>query len=367
MKTIDFANLKQEYLIHRKEIDRAIKETLESAQFIMGEGVEKFERELENFVGCKYAITCSSGTSALILALMALDIKSGDEIITTSFSFFASAEAITLVGAKPIFIDINPQTFNLNEKYITQAITPKTRAIVAVSLFGQTPDMDIINAIAKKYNLFVIEDGAQSFGASFKNKKSGNLCTIGTTSFFPAKPLGCFGDGGALFCNDDFLSEKIKALRIHGQIKRYTHKYIGISARMDTLQANILSIKLKYFHEKILKRQEIAKLYFQLLQELPLQLPTISSECSSTFAQFSILSKKRDALQFFLKQKNIPTAIHYPIPLHLQEAFQYLGYSQSDFPCAQKCANEILSLPINPYLKEEEIRYISDSIKEFYG
>lgn len=364
---IDFANLKQEYLAHRKEIDQAIKDTLESAHFIMGDGIEKFERELEDFVGCKYAITCSSGTSALILALMALDIKPNDEIITTSFSFFASAEAIALVGAKPIFVDINPQTFNLDEKYITQAITPKTRAIIAVSLFGQIPNINIINDIAKKYHLSVIEDGAQSFGASFCGKKSGNLCTIGTTSFFPAKPLGCFGDGGALFCNDDFLSEKIKALRIHGQTKRYTHKYIGIGARMDTLQANVLRVKLKYFQEKIFKRQEIAKLYFHLLQNLPLQLPTITPECSSTFAQFSILNKQRDALQKFLKQKNIPTAIHYPIPLHLQEAFSYLNYSKDDFPYAQKCANEILSLPINPYLKKEEIEYISDSIKEFYG
>ncbi|WP_104697794.1 MULTISPECIES: DegT/DnrJ/EryC1/StrS family aminotransferase [unclassified Helicobacter] len=363
---IDFANLNLEYQEHQEEINQAISKTLQSSQFIMGEAIEQLEHNLKNFVGCKYAITCSSGTSALLLALMALGIKQGDEVITTDFSFFASAEMIAFLGAKPVFIDINPKTFNLNEELIAQSITKKTKAILVVSLFGQTPNMDFINQIASQYNLPVIEDGAQSFGATYKNKKSGNLCTIGTTSFFPAKPLGCFGDGGAIFCNDESLSKKIASLRLHGQKQRYYHSQIGISARLDALQANILNVKLKYFSQKIQKRQEVANLYFKLLKDLPIQLPIISNQHSSTFAQFSILSTHRDALQKFLKQKAIPTAIHYPLPLHHQEAFNYLHFDDKNFPNAIYCSKNILSLPLNPYLQTEEIEYICNSIRNFY-
>ena len=364
--TIDFANLKQDYLAHQEEINQAIASTLNSAQFILGEAVEKLESELTDFVGCKYATTCSSGTSALLLALMALGIKSGDEVLTTSFSFFATAEVIALLGAKPVFVDIYPDTFNLNPSLLESHITPRTKAIIAVSLFGQTSDMDTINSIAQKHSIPVIEDGAQSFGATYKGKKSGNLSTIGITSFFPAKPLGCFGDGGAIFCNDEILDSKLKSLRNHGQTERYKHHYIGLCARLDTLQASILSIKLKHFPDKLAKRQEAARLYSQELKNLPLTLPTIKEGYTSSFAQFSILEEKREALLTHLKAAQIPTAIHYPTPLPHQEAFAYLNIQES-FPHASRVASHILSLPLNPYLSQEEVLYICKNIKDFYA
>lgn len=359
---IDFANLNKAHQQYANEIDEAIKKTIEKSQFIMGEEVQTLENELANFTNAKYVLTCSSGTSALLLAMLASEIKPGDEIITTPFSFIAAAEMIAFLGAKPVFIDIDPFNFTLNPSLISSAITTKTKAIIPVSLFGQPSDMDSINAIAKKHNLIVIEDGAQSFGAVYKNKKSCNLSPIATTSFFPAKPLGCYGDGGAVFCNDEEIAHKIKSLRVHGQIKRYEHSYIGIGARLDEIQAAILRVKLKHYPSQIDARIEVAKLYEKHLKNPEIILPSIAKETQSVYAQYSILYKNREALECKLKQNNIPYAIHYPLPLHLQPCFKYLDYKKGDFPIAEEISQKILSLPINPYLSEDEIKYIAGVI-----
>lgn len=359
---IDFANLKKAHQEYADEIDGAIKKIIEKSQFIMGEEVEALEDELANFTNAKYALTCSSGTSALLLAMLASQIKPNDEVITTPFSFIAAAEMIAFLGAKPVFIDIDPLTFTLNPSLISSAITSKTKAIIPVSLFGQPSDMDSINNIAKKHNLIVIEDGAQSFGAIYKNKKSCNLSPIATTSFFPAKPLGCYGDGGAVFCNDEHIAHKIKSLRVHGQIKRYEHSYIGIGARLDSIQAAILRVKLKHYYSQINARMQVAKLYEKYLKNPEIILPSIAKETQSVYAQYSILCENRGALEYQLKQNNIPYAIHYPLPLHLQPCFTYLGYKKGDFVVAEEISEKILSLPMNPYLTEDEIKYIAGVI-----
>ena len=360
---IDFANLQKDYQLHKSEIDNAIQNVLNKSNYIMGEDVSLLEKELEDFSGAKYAVSCSSGTDALILAMMAIDIKPGDEIITTPFTFIATAETIAFLKAKPVFVDIDEKTYNIDVTKIEEKITSKTKAIIPVSLFGQIADMDKINEIANKYNLTVIEDGAQSFGATYKGKKSCNLSKLATTSFFPAKPLGCFGDGGAVFTDNYELAEKIKSLRLHGQSKRYYHKYIGIGGRLDTIQATVLRIKLKYFNENIKLRNKVVELYNTLSSRASdIVLPFIEDYNTSTYAQYSIRVKNRDKLQLKLKENGIPTAVHYPIPLHLQEAFRYLGYKKGDFPVAEMISNEIMSLPMNPYLSNDEIGFICGKI-----
>jgi len=360
---IDFANLQKDYQLHKSEIDNAIQNVLNKSNYIMGEDVSLLEKELEDFSGAKYAVSCSSGTDALILAMMAIDIKPGDEIITTPFTFIATAETIAFLKAKPVFVDIDEKTYNIDVTKIEEKITSKTKAIIPVSLFGQIADMDKINEIANKYNLTVIEDGAQSFGATYKGKKSCNLSKLATTSFFPAKPLGCFGDGGAVFTDNYELAEKIKALRLHGQSKRYHHKYIGVGGRLDTIQAAVLRIKLKYFNENIKLRNKVVELYNTLSSRASdIVLPFIEDYNTSTYAQYSIRVKNRDKLQLKLKENGIPTAVHYPIPLHLQEAFRYLGYKKGDFAVAEMISNEIMSLPMNPYLSNDEIGFICGKI-----
>ncbi len=356
---IDFANLKKQYIIMEKEIKEKIENILNNCRFIMGKEVEELEEKLKHFTGNKYAICVSSGTDALMIALLVSGIKEGDEVITTPFTFIATAEVISFLGAKPVFVDIESETYNIDVEKIEDKITEKTKAIIPVSLYGQPCDMDEINNIASKYGLIVIEDAAQSFGAEYKGKKSCNLSDIGCTSFFPAKPLGCYGDGGAIFTNNKEIAEKSKSIRIHGQIKRYVHKYIGLNARLDTIQAAILLVKLKYFPEEIKKRQEVAENYIRLLKENKnIILPKVKKDRKSVWAQFSIRVNDRDNIKDELLKNGIPCAIHYPMPLHLQECFSYLGYEKGDFPVAEKVSQEILSLPMNPYLTIEEQEYI---------
>lgn len=359
---IDFANLATMHAEYADEIQSAIQKVLKNAQFIMGEEVESLENELCKFIDSNYSIACSSGTSALLLILLALDIQKGDEVITTPFSFVAAAEIIALLGARPVFTDIDPLTFHINPAHIESLVTPKTKAIIPVSLFGQPCDMQTIGAIAKKHCLVLIEDAAQSFGARYKNKKSANLSELSITSFFPTKPLGCYGDGGAIFCKDKNLSEKIKSLRLHGQKKRYQHDLIGINSRLDTIQAAVLRIKLKYYHSQIIARQNVAAQYAKYLKNKFLTLPYIAQDRESIYAQYSVLSPDRELLENILSQNNIPYAIHYPKPLHLQECFKYLGYKKGDFPIAEDISKKILSLPMNAYLSEKEIAFIAKSI-----
>ena len=360
MMQIDFAKLQYQYQLYKEEIDSAIQAVLDKSNYIMGEEVQELEESLQSFTGAKHAITCSSGTDALLLAMMALDIKQGDEIITSPFTFIATAETIALLGAKPVFVDIDERTYNINAKKIEEKITSKTKAIISVSLYGQPSDMDAIEAIASKYNLKVIIDGAQSFGSTYKEKTDSSLGDISTTSFFPAKPLGCFGDGGAVFTNSDVLAEKLKSLRVHGQSKRYYHKYIGMGGRMDTLQCAIVNVKLKYYKKDLELRQQVAARYNQLLVKKDLIPPFIDASVTSAWAQYSVRVNNRDFVQERLQTRGIPTAIHYPMPLHLQECFEYLKYSKGDFPISEKVAQEILSLPMNPYMTEDEIKYVSE-------
>ena len=359
---IDFANLQLQYQKYKVDIDANIQAVLNKSNYIMGEEVYELERVLEGFTGAKHAITCSSGTDALLLAMMAMDIQPNDEIITTPFTFIATAETIALTKAKPVFVDIESDTFNINANLIEVAITDKTRAIMPVSLYGQPADMDTIQAIANKHNLKVIVDGAQSFGSTYKDKTDSNLGDISTTSFFPAKPLGCYGDGGAVFTNDEKLAHKMKSLRVHGQSKRYHHKYIGMGGRLDTIQAAVLNVKLKYYEKDLALRQEVASKYTEALKDKDLILPFIDKNSTSSYAQYSVRVKDRDEVQSKLKENGIPTAVHYPMPLHLQECFAYLNYSKGDFPISEMISKEIISLPMNPYVTDEEIEYITKEL-----
>jgi UDP-2-acetamido-2-deoxy-ribo-hexuluronate aminotransferase len=359
---IDFANLRYQHNLYKQEIESAVTDVMRQCNFIMGEPVKTLEKNLEEFTGAKHAITCSSGTDALLLAMMALDIEPDDEIITTPFTFIATAETIAFLKAKPVFVDIDEKTYNIDPSKIEQKITDKTKAIMPVSLYGQPPNLDDIQVIADKHNLKVIIDGAQSFGSTYKGKTDSNLGDISTTSFFPAKPLGCYGDGGAIFTNDDALAEKMRSLRVHGQSKSYHHLHIGCGGRMDTLQCAIVDIKLKHYKKDLALRQEVAQKYTKTLANKDLILPFIDENSRSVFAQYSIRVKNRDELQAKLKEQGIPTAVHYPMPLHLQECFRYLGYKKGEFPISEIVSNEIMSLPMNPYVSDEEIEYICSFI-----
>ena len=359
---IDFANLKIQHNLYKEEIEEAILKVARDCNFIMGSQIDELERNLEKFTGAKYAISCSSGTDALLLAMMALDIQPDDEIITTPFTFFATAETIAFLKAKPVFVDIDEQTYNIDPKRIEEKISSKTKAIISVSLYGQPCDMDEINQIAKKYNLKVIVDGAQSFGSTYKGISDSNLGDISCTSFFPAKPLGCYGDGGALFTNNKQLATKIQSLRLHGQSIRYHHQYIGMGGRLDTIQAAVLNVKLKYYPKDLKLRQDVAAKYTQALNAKNIETPFVKNDRTSAWAQYSIRVENRTELQTKLQNLGIPTAVHYPMPLHVQECFKYLNLKEGDFPISEKVSKEIMSLPMNPYVTDEEIEFIVGSL-----
>lgn len=361
---INFIDLQAQYRAYKEDIDREIGEVLSSAQFIGGPKLQKLEAELSAYSGAAHAIGCSSGTDALLLALMALDVKTGDEVITSPFTFIATAEVIAFLGAKAVFVDIDEATYNIDANRIEDAITDRTKAIIPVSLYGQCADMDAINAVADKHKLPVIEDACQSFGASYKGKKSCNLSTIGCTSFFPSKPLGAYGDGGALFTSDDALAEKIRMLLNHGQNERYKHKYIGINGRLDAIQAAVLGVKLSHFDDEVEARERIGMAYSEKLAECNVVTPVIAEERTSVYAQYSVRVKNRETVSKALNEKGIPTAVHYPMPLHLQEAFAPLGYKKGDFPVSERVSEEIMSLPMSPYLSEEQQDVIVLALKE---
>lgn len=318
---------------------------------------------MQKFTGAKYAITCSSGTDALLLALMAIDIQPGDEVITTPFTWISTGEMIALLKAKPVFVDIEPDTYNIDANLIEKVITKKTKAIMPVSLYGQPAHMDIIQAIADKHNLKVIIDGAQSFGSTYNDKTDSNLGNISTTSFFPSKPLGCYGDGDAVFTNNKEYAKKMKLLRVHGQNKKYHHQYIGIGGRLDTLQASILLAKLPTFKKELTDRQKVADLYTKELSKT-FQTSIIKKNRTSAWAQYTLRVQNRDNFQLKLKEEGIPTSVFYPIPLHLQECFKYLNYKQSDFPVSDEASKEVLSIPMNPFLRHEQLNYIILNIQK---
>lgn len=360
---INFIDLQAQYKKYEKEINSEVLEVFASAQFIGGEKLNSLEKNLAVYTGAKHAIGCSSGTDALLLALMALDIGVGDEVITTPFTFIATAEVVALLGAKSVFVDIDEESYNIDPSKIEAAITKKTKAIIPVSLYGQCADMEAINNIAKKYSITVIEDACQSFGATYRGKKSCNLSTISCTSFFPSKPLGAYGDGGAIFTDNDELAAKMRMLLNHGQNERYKHKYIGINGRLDAVQAAILNVKLKHFEEEVRLRDEIGSRYSDLLEDADVITPNIAEASTSVYAQYSIRVKDREAMVEKLSKLGVPTAVHYPVPLHMQEAFKDLGYSTGDFPISELVSKEIMSLPMSAYLSEAEQDFVVQAIK----
>lgn len=364
---IRFIDLKQQYSQLKDEINVGIQKVLDHGQYILGPEVTEAEEKLAKFVGSKHALTCGNGTDALVLALMAFDLQPGDEVIIPGFSFFATAEVVSFLKAKPVFVDVEKDTALIDVAKIEAAITPKTKGIMPVSLYGQISDMKAINEIAEKHGLFVIEDAAQSFGAELDSTKSCNLSHIACTSFFPAKPLGVYGDGGACFTSNPDLHEKMRRLRMHGEASRYSHHHIGMNARFDTIQAAVLLPKLAVYPQEIESRQKIATRYDKLFMELnDFVTPTaIKPGRKSVYAQYTLLVKDREKLQEFLKEKNIPTAVHYPKPMYKQPVYEKDYASLSLENCEYLAAN-VMSLPMHPYLDEETQNYIVQGIREFY-
>ena len=366
---IEFLDLKKQYKFIKKEIDTAINNVLKSGNFIGGKEVEKLEQEIAKFCKAKYTVGVNSGTDALFLSLVALGIGRGDEVITSPFTFIATGEIITNTGAKPVFVDIEPGSFNIDPFKIEKAITQKTKAIIPVHLFGQMADMDIIMRIARRYNLKVIEDAAQAIGAEYKGKKAGTWGDLGCFSFFPSKNLGAYGDGGMVITNNKKLAEKIHLLRNHGSDpkNKYRNLILGINSRLDAIQAAILRIKLRHLKEWNKQRQRIAKYYNQKLKKVrDIDIPKILPNRTHIFHQYTIRTKSRDKLSNFLKKQGIETKIYYPIPLHLQPAFKFLGHKKGNFPEAEKASKEALSLPIFPELTKTEQEFIVKKIKSFY-
>lgn len=358
-------NLKMQYHSIKKEIDKAINNVLESGYFILGENVKIFEKEFADYCNTKYAIGVASGTDALHIALLALGIGNGDEVITTSLSAIATALTISFTGAKPVFVDIDPETYNIDANKIEEKITNKTRAIIPVHLYGQPAEMEKIKKIADAHGLFVIEDVAQAHGAEFKGKRVGSIGNVGCFSFYPTKNLGAYGDGGMIVTNDEKIAEKVRLLRDYGQKIRYHHLIKGFNSRLDEIQAAILRVKLKKLDEWNNIRRKNAKQYNELLKESGVILPVEKPYAKHIYHQYVIRTNQRDKLQEWLRSKGILTDVHYPIPIHLQNAYKELGYKRGDLPVTEKYVDEILSLPMYPELKREDIKKIADMITIF--
>lgn len=369
--SIPFIDLKKQYQHLGKQIDEGIQNVLDHGSYVMGPEITQLEDNLANFCGAKHAISCSSGTDALLLGLMAYDVGPGDAIFTTPFTFFATAEAIAILGATPVFVDIDPKTFNIDPNELAKTIQDtknqgqlNPKGIMPVNLFGLCPDFDAINSIATENELFVIEDTAQGFGGEYKGRISGSLGDISATSFFPAKPLGCYGDGGAVFTSDDSLAAKIKSLRVHGQgSNKYDNVRIGLNARMDTIQAAVLLVKLQAFPHEIALRQKVATEYSSALDGL-VETPFIPEGYKSVWAQYSVLSENRELIQSALSKADIPSVVYYVTPCHLSTAFKNLGYKKGDMPISESISQRILSLPMHPYVEEGFADQVAKIIKK---
>jgi UDP-2-acetamido-2-deoxy-ribo-hexuluronate aminotransferase len=373
MEKLKMVDLYGQYARIKTDIDRAIEEVLTSTAFIQGPQVSTFAAELASYTGAGMVIPCANGTDALQIAMMALDIKAGDEVILPVHTYVATAEVIALLGIRPVFVDVDKDNFNLDVTAIERVITSRTKAIVPVHLYGQCADMESILEVAARHKLHVIEDAAQALGAEFifkdgRRKQAGTMGTIGTTSFFPSKNLGCFGDGGAIFTNDLALGEKIRMISNHGQKVKYKHDIIGCNSRLDTLQAAILSVKLKHIADYMKRRSDVATTYDRDLSKVaPVKIPFRTSYSTHVFNQYTIRVPKRDELQKFLAGKNIPTMIYYPIPLHFQTAFRQDGFGEGSFPVTEELSKTVISLPIHTELIAAELDHVTSAIKEFYA
>lgn len=373
MNPINMVDLKGQYLKIKNEIDKRVLDVIESTAFINGPEVKTFQQNLEKYLDVKHVIPCANGTDALQVAMMALDLKPGDEVITASFTFIATAEVIALLGLKPVLVDVNPETFNIDPAAIRKAITPQTKAIVPVHLFGQAAEMEEIMAIAKEHNLFVIEDNAQAIGAEYTfadghKKKAGTIGHIGCTSFFPSKNLGCYGDGGAIFTNDDVLADKLRIVVNHGMKVRYYHDLIGVNSRLDSIQAAILDVKLKHLDEYAAARNKAASYYDKAFSKTTkLSIPGRYIKSNHVFHQYTLITNGVDriALQQFLAEKGIPMMIYYPVPLHMQKAYIDPRYKEGDFPVTEFLCEKVISLPMHTELDEDQLHFITDSVLEF--
>jgi UDP-2-acetamido-2-deoxy-ribo-hexuluronate aminotransferase len=370
---MDFIDLKTQYQRVRGSMNSRIQAVLDHGQFILGAEVVELEKRLAEYIGVKHCIGASSGTDTLLIAMMAYGIGQGDEVITSPFTFIATGEMIALAGAKPVFVDIDARTYNLEPRLLEKAITPRTKAIMPVSLYGQCGGMDEINAVARKHRVPVIEDAAQSFGALYRGKRSCGLSEVGSTSFFPSKPLGCYGDGGALFTDDDNLAKVMREIRVHGQDRRYHHPRLGINGRLDTLQAAVLLAKLEVFEDEVNARGRIGARYTEMITQAfgketdparRVTTPFLAPDCTSVYAQYTVEVSNRAKVEQEMKARGIPTAVHYPVPLHLQPVFAHLGQGAGSFPISEAAGQRVLSLPMHPYLTEDQQVKVVNALKE---
>lgn len=369
MDEIQMVDLRSQYLRIKPEIDEAIQHVLLSTAFIQGREVKEFSQDLAKYLNIPHVITCGNGTDALQISMMALEFKEGDEVILPVHTYVATAEVIALLKLKPVFVDVNEKTFNIDTDQIESKITDKTVAIVPVHLYGQCADMEPILEVASRYNLKVIEDAAQALSAEYLKRKAGTMGTIGVTSFFPSKNLGCFGDGGAIFTHDQGLAEKIRMIANHGQKTKYHHDVVGVNSRLDTLQAAILKVKLRYLDEYTLKRNEVATYYDLKLAPIKgVEIPARSSNSTHVFHQYTVKITKgeRDRLKEHLTGKGIPSMIYYPVPLHMQNAYHRPGFGVGSFPVTEELSKTVLSLPIHTEMQSEQLEYITDTIKKFF-
>jgi dTDP-4-amino-4,6-dideoxygalactose transaminase len=365
---VPMLDLNAQYSPVMNDIRLEMEKVFATHAYKLGPQVKEFEEDMQKYCDVKHAIGCASGTDAIVLALLALEVGEGDEVITTPFTFFATAGTIHRVGAKPIFVDVKPDTYNIDPDKIEAAITPNTKAIIAVHLFGQPAEMDRIMTIAKKHNLKVIEDNAQGIGAKFDGKIAGTIADIGTLSFFPTKNLGGMGDGGMCLTNNDELAARLFQLRVHGENPQYYHKWVGLNSRLDTIQAAVLLVKLRSLPSWSEARRENAEYYFKHLKDVPqITLPVIHEKVESIFNQFTIKAEKRDELLTFLRSKDIGCAVYYPLPLHLQECFSYLNHKKDDFPITEQLSEEVISIPVFSEITKEQLNFVISAIKEFYN
>jgi UDP-2-acetamido-2-deoxy-ribo-hexuluronate aminotransferase len=370
---MDFIDLKTQYRRIQPSVNARIQAVLEHGQYILGGETVELEKKLAEYVGAKHCIGAASGTDTLLIALMAYGIGPGDEVITSPFTFIATGEMIALAGAKPVFVDIDSRTYNIDPKLIEAAITPRSKAIMPVALYGQCADMDAINAIARKHRIPVIEDAAQSFGAMYHGKRSCAVSEVGSTSFFPSKPLGAYGDGGALFTDDDGLAKVMREIRVHGQDRRYHHPRLGINGRLDTLQAAVLLAKMEIFPDEVDARIKIGTRYSEMIDAAfakesdparKVVTPYIAPNCTSVYAQYTVQVADRAKVEQGMKARSIPTAVHYPVPLHLQPVFANLGQGVGSFPMSEAAGNRVISLPMHPYLTEAQQAQVVAALKE---